>query len=100
MTFNLKKSKTLLYADDTVDSKKGSTEIIGTKHDATLAAVASWFHKNKLPINTTKTKQMVFGKGRNLNQHKKQLIKQKLKKSFLQVRRINIRHPVELQRSY
>ena len=46
------------------------SETVGKNHDAALAAVANWFHKNKMTINTTKTKHMVFGKGRNLKQHK------------------------------
>ena len=52
MTFQLKskESKTILYADDTVVSNKGSTETVGKIHDATLASVANWFHKNKLTI--------------------------------------------------
>ena len=61
---------TILYADDTVVSNKGNFETVGKNHDAALAAVANWFHKNKMTINTTKTKHMVFGKGRNLKQHK------------------------------
>ena len=69
-TLKSKESTTILYADDTVSSSKGSTETAGEKHDAALAAVAGWFHKNKLTINTTKTKHMVFGKRRNLNQHR------------------------------
>ena len=66
----IKKSTLILYADDTVVSSKGSIETVGRKHGAALAAVAGWFHKNKFTINTTKTKHMVFGKGRNLNQHR------------------------------
>ena len=65
-----KESTTILYADDTFVSNKGSIETEGNKHGAALAAVAGWFHKNKLTINTTKTKHMVFGKGRKLNQHR------------------------------
>ena len=66
----ISKRQIILYADDPVVSNKGSIETVGKKHDAALAAVASWFHKNKLTINT-KTKHMVFGKGRNLNQHRR-----------------------------
>ena len=45
-------------------------DAVRKKHDAVLAAVASWFHKNKSTINATKTKHAEFGKGRNLNQLK------------------------------
>ena len=69
-TLKSKESTIMLYADDTVVSSKGSIETVGKKHDAALAAGAGWLHKNKLTINTTKTKHMVFGKGRNLNQHR------------------------------
>ena len=69
-TLKSKESQTILYADDTVVSNKGSIETVGKKHDAALAAVASWFQKNKLTIDTTKTKHMVFGKERNLYQHR------------------------------
>ena len=62
--------QTILYADDTVVSNKGNIETVGKDHDAALATVANWFHKNKLTINTTKTKHMVFAKGRNLKQYK------------------------------
>ena len=60
-------SQTIVQADDTVVSNKGSIGTVGKKHDA---AVVNCFHKNKLTINTTKTKQLEFGKGRNLNQHR------------------------------
>ena len=63
-------NQTIHYADDTVVSNKGSIETVGKNHDAALAAVANWFHKKKLTINTTKTKHMVLGKGRNQKQHK------------------------------
>ena len=63
-------NQTILYADDTVVSSKSNIETVGKNHDATLAAVANCFHKNKMTINTTKTKHTVFGKGRNLKQHK------------------------------
>ena len=68
-TLKSKESRTILYANDTAVFE-GSIETVGKKYDATLAAVASWFQKNKLIINKTKTKQMMFGKGRNLNQHR------------------------------
>ena len=71
MTFHLKnqmKSRKFSLLTIVVFNK-GSTEIKGIKHDATLAAVGSWFHKEKLTIYT-KTKRMVFRNGRNLNQHK------------------------------
>ena len=37
-------NQTILYADDTVVTKKGNIETVGKNHDA---AVANWFHKNK-----------------------------------------------------
>ena len=69
-TLNSIENQTILYADDTVVSNKCNIETVGKNHDAALAAVANWFHKNKLTINTTKTKHMMFVKGRNLKQHK------------------------------
>ena len=69
-TLNSIENQTILYADDTVVSNKGSIETVRKNHDAILAAVANWFHKNKLTTNTTKTKHMVFGKGRNQEPHK------------------------------
>ena len=59
-------NQTILYVDDTVVSSKSNIETVGKNHDAALAAVANCFHKNKMTISTTKTKHMVFGKGRNL----------------------------------
>ena len=57
MTFHLKnQEKIILYANDTTVPNKVSTEIVEMKHDITIAAVASWFHKNKLTINTKKNK--------------------------------------------
>ena len=61
-------NQTIIYADDIVVSNQGSIETVGKNHDAALAAVAIWLHKNKLTINTTKTKHMVFGKGSNQKQ--------------------------------
>ena len=48
-----KEGTNILYADDTVVSNICNTEIAGIKHDDT---VASWFHKNKSTVNTTKIK--------------------------------------------
>ena len=56
------KSKTILHADETVVFDKGSTEIVGIKHDATLAAVANWFRKIKLTKNTAKTQHSCLEK--------------------------------------
>ena len=70
LTLKSIENQAILYADDTVVSNKGSIETGGKNHDAALAAVANWFHKNKLTINATKTKHMVFGKGCNQKQHK------------------------------
>ena len=82
-------NQTILHADDTVVSNKGNIGTVGKNHDAALAAVAIWFHKKKLTINTTKTEHMVFGKGRNLKQHKTTINRAKIN-----------RRPVEFQRSY
>ena len=76
-------NQTILYADDTIVYNKGNIETLAKNHDAALAAVANWFHKNKLTINTTKTKHMLFGKGRNLNSAKQQLTERKLNKPAL-----------------
>ena len=46
-TLKSTKNQTILYADDTVVSNKGSIETVGKNHDAALAAVANWFYKKK-----------------------------------------------------
>ena len=66
----IQKTAGIKYADDTAVFNKGSTEIVEIRYNATLAAVANWFFKNKLTIKTTKTKLIIFGIGCNLNKRK------------------------------
>ena len=63
----LSKSKVVLYADDTaVMYNSNSRDDIEDVLNKELALVAEWMHVNKLTVNASKTKVMLFGSQRKL----------------------------------
>ena len=61
----LQHSKMTMFADDMAFyCHENSPTNLQSKLNADLAAITSWLHDNKLTINVTKSKLLVFG-GRN-----------------------------------
>ena len=55
-------SNIILFADDTVIETSARAEEVVMKHKTKLQKCNQWLTKNKLAINTEKTKSMFFGK--------------------------------------
>ena len=55
-------SNMILFADDTVIETLARAEEVVMKHKTQLQKYNQWLTKNKLAINTEKTKSMFFGK--------------------------------------
>ena len=59
----LEHSKTIIFADDTTLYIMGSNPVdIGNKMNADLKILSDWFRANKLSVNPSKTKYMMFSK--------------------------------------
>ncbi len=59
---SLSEIRTHLYADDTAISvSSNNVEQLVTSLNVKLQDAASWMHENRLTLNMTKTKTMLFG---------------------------------------
>ena len=57
----IRNAKINLYADDTAISVNGhTTEEVLVKFEIVMSTVSKWFRHNKLSVNFTKTKYMLF----------------------------------------
>ena len=64
----VKHSKVVLYADDTTLSVSGKcVENIQTLLNDDLDTVSQWLNVNRLTLNATKTKTMLFGTQQHLS---------------------------------
>ena len=68
LPWNIVSGSTYLYADDTTISVRGLTSIeIDGKLNRNLHCLATWFRKNKLSLNLSKCKFMIFGTCHQVN---------------------------------